>query len=895
MKKARFIEPGFFLCEKSENLWKNSAMKSRIPILIAVAALSSGAAHAQNAAVSFSIDAAQGRHPINPNIYGVSFASQTDMAALNCPLNRWGGNSTTRHNWQQNASNRAADYYFESISDEGTAPGAAVDSFISASRGAGGQPMITIPTIGWIAKLGPNWGKLASFSVQKYGQQQSTDYWMPDAGNGVRTNGTRITGNDPNDANTPNSPAFQRSWIDHLKGKWGTAANGGVRYYVMDNETSLWHENHRDVHPAGQTMEESRDGILAYSAAVKASDPGALVVGPEEWGWSGYLLSGADQKWSNENQTYWNQPDKTAHGGADYLPWLLGQLHQRDVASGKKSLDVFSVHFYPQGGEFSNDISQQMQLRRNRTTRSLWDPNYTDETWINDKVRLVPRLKDWVSAYYPGLQTGITEYAWGADTHINGATAQADILGIFGREGLDMANRWTSPANGSFAFKAMQMYRNYDGQKSTFGDTAVKVTSTANPDNIAVFASQRTGDGALTVMAVNKVLSGSTPLSLNLAGFTSNMAQAWQLTSAGSITKLANTAVANNVLQATLPAQSVTLFVLGNTTPNATPTVQITAPANNAVVKSLAAVSGTAADDVRVTRVALYIRRKSDGKFWNGSTWTTAISLTTTLSGSGKSITWVRNSALPSGANLPAGIYELTAWAFDAQGNKLSTFSTFRADGALPVVTLKSPVSRSVVNSFTSVTGTTSVGPNAPAIKTVILAVRRVSDLKYWSGTAWNTTVTWHNAVLGSGGATWSFTGLPKGTNLVDGDYYLVAYATDMVGNKSVASASQFTLRRTAGVAEDSPIRLSTVSASADGTIRLVFTGPLNGTATDLTNYTLAQDGVALELQSAQQTSGTSITLTAGELTAGSHVTVDYNLSDTQGRAVTGSATAMVR
>jgi len=92
-----------------------------------------------------------------------------------------------------------------------------------------------------------------------------------------------------------------------------------------------------------------------------------------------------------------------------------------------------------------------MQLRRNRSTRSLWDPTYTDETWINDKVRLIPRLKQWAAQYYPGTPVGINEYNWGAEDHINGATAQADVLGIFGREGLDLATRWTTPAAGGSA------------------------------------------------------------------------------------------------------------------------------------------------------------------------------------------------------------------------------------------------------------------------------------------------------------------------------------------------------------------------------------------------------------------------------------------------------------
>src|SRR5439155_1408850 len=82
------------------------------------------------------------------------------------------------------------------------------------------------------------------------------------------------------------------------------------------------------------------------------------------------------------------------------------------------------------GGEFSDDVSTAMQLRRNRSTRSLWDPKYVDESWIGDKVRLIPRMREWAA----GLPIGITEYNWGAEGNMNGATAQADVLGIFGRE-----------------------------------------------------------------------------------------------------------------------------------------------------------------------------------------------------------------------------------------------------------------------------------------------------------------------------------------------------------------------------------------------------------------------------------------------------------------------------
>ena len=170
-----------------------------------------------------------------------------------------------------------------------------------------------------------------------------------------------------------------------------------------------------------------------------------------------------------------------------------------------------------------------------------------------------------MNTYYSGHAIGITEYNWGAENHINGATAQADIYGIFGREGLDMAARWTTPAANTPTYKAMKMYRNYDGNKSTFGDTSVSAT-VPNPDNVAAFAAERAADGALTIMVISKSLSGSTQTTINLANFVHNgSAQVWQLTATNSINRLADLMIAGNNFAATLPAQSITLFILPKT------------------------------------------------------------------------------------------------------------------------------------------------------------------------------------------------------------------------------------------------------------------------------------------------------------------------------------------
>lgn len=531
-----------------------------------------------NPGITITVDALANQHPIDPNIYGLNNSDANSLNILNSPLNRYGGNRTSRYNWQVNTDSTAQDYYYESYPDANV-PGGIADTIVQNSFNTQAQPMITIPMIDWIAKAGPNRSVLWSFSIQKYGSQSDSDVqYYPDAGNGIKPDGAYIVGNDPNDANIPNSTAFQQTFVNHLISKWGTAANGGVRYYILDNEHCLWYDTHRDVHPQGPPMEEIRDKMIAYAEMIRSQDSDALIVGPEEYGWTGYFLSGADKQLCEIKQAQgdfscWsNPPDRAAHNNEDYIPWLLDQLYSHQTNTGIRILDVFTLHWYPQGPEYSNDVTNSTQLLRNRSTRSLWDPNYIDESWIQDKVFLIPRMKAWVQNHFPGVKTGITEYNWGAENHINGATAQADVLGIFGREGLDLATLYTDgPLDpSSFTGKAFRMYRNYDGNKSTFGDTSVQ-TVAPNPDNVSAFGAVRGSDGALTVMVIAKYLSNNTPATIQLNNFQSTgSAEVWQLTSGGTIQNLAPITFGGTSFAATLPPHSITLFVIpsSNPTPN---------------------------------------------------------------------------------------------------------------------------------------------------------------------------------------------------------------------------------------------------------------------------------------------------------------------------------------
>src|SRR5258708_39829540 len=121
----------------------------------------------------------------------------------------------------------------------------------------------------------------------------------------------------------------------------------------MDNEHTLWHSTHRDIHPVGTTMQEIRDRFFDYAGMVKTLDPNALVLGPEEWGWPGYLYSGYDQQWSGANTNYnpANYPDRIANGGWVYIPPFLTKLWQRGTNTNKGLLEYFTPPNLPPGGD----------------------------------------------------------------------------------------------------------------------------------------------------------------------------------------------------------------------------------------------------------------------------------------------------------------------------------------------------------------------------------------------------------------------------------------------------------------------------------------------------------------------------------------------------------------
>lgn len=116
--------------------------------------------------------------------------------------------------------------------------------------------------------------------------------------------------------------------------------------------------------------------------------------------------------------------------------------------------------------------------------------------------------------------------------------------------------------------------------------------------------------------------------------------------------------------------------------------VAVTTPEMGSSVTALSSIAGTCTGGkYEVTQVKVQLVRYSDGKAWDGSAWggNGTVSLSTTINTSAK--TWVCSAALPSGANLQADYYNISAMATLDNGSQVREESVFSVGVTAPPVT----------------------------------------------------------------------------------------------------------------------------------------------------------------------------------------------------------------
>lgn len=531
--------------------------------------------------LTIAIDPAQDRRAVSASAFGVNFGSDAQQAALRWPVRRWGGNAVTRYNWQIDVHNTGADWFFQNIVDGSGIDlphGSTVNAFLDHTRQHGGEPLLTVPTIGWTPRPGriKRWG----FSRALYGNQSLDEcsyfganppaWCTADSGNGecdgvpgpsAFCQGGLIVGNNPADTSVTITPAWVGDWVAYLAGRYGGAANGGIRWYALDNEFSLWHHTHRDVRPNPVGYAELWQRMRDHAAAIKAADPGAKTFGPVTWGWCDLHYSPLDAGGCNTG------PDRLAHGDLPLVAWVLQRNCADPLPGGARVIDYLDVHYYPQGGmALNDDESATIAARRLRSLRELYDPTYVAESWINQPVMLIPRLRQWIAQYCPGTKLAITEYNWGGDSGVSSALAQVEALAIFAREGVDVGTRWVAPAADSRVEDAFEMYLDYDGAGGRIGGDAVRAVS-PDVDRVGAYAIHDAAANRLFVVLVNKSLQPQTPT----LAFATPVAGAWQLYgldgSGGYGPRGGGSASGTSVVLPAMPARSARLavFTLGDT------------------------------------------------------------------------------------------------------------------------------------------------------------------------------------------------------------------------------------------------------------------------------------------------------------------------------------------
>jgi hypothetical protein len=499
--------------------------------------------------VRFRVDTGTARRAISPYVYGVNQPEWT-RRHRGVRLARLGGNRWTAYNWETNASNAGADYHHQNddFLGGGDVPGEAVRPHVAAAHAAGAAIVVTLPMAGYV-----------SADKRGDGDVAQTPDWLRTRFHESRA-AKRAPFSYPPD--TADAVVYQDEFVGWLEAAFPAARHDPTRaiFYSLDNEPDLWAHTHARIRPTGKlTYEELVERTLAWASAVKAVAPWALVFAPVNYGWQGFV-------------TLQDAPDA---GGRDFLDFFLASMREAEAAFGRRLVDVLDVHWYPEarGGGIrvtEADSSPAVAAARVQAPRSLWDPGYVETSWISQDagvgaIRLIPRLRAKIAAHYPGTRLALTEYNYGGGGHVSGALALADVLGIFGREGVFAANLWSLSANEAFLDAALAAYCNLDGSGARFGDTSVAAV-TSDPASSSVYASvDASSDSRVVVVAINKAL-GSAVAELSIEHTAElTRAQTFRLTAASPalVPGPALAPAARNLYRFSLPASSLSVIVLG--------------------------------------------------------------------------------------------------------------------------------------------------------------------------------------------------------------------------------------------------------------------------------------------------------------------------------------------
>lgn len=457
--------------------------------------------NAQNLNISFIINTQKDTALISPYIYGSN--GHSDDRDENITARRLGGNRMTGYNWENNASNagndwqHSSDYYMvrELSSRQQTIPGILVKNFHNESINLGCYSLITLQAAGYVAADTRGSGNAAETAPSS--RWYKVEWTKPAA---------LIYPPDLTD-----QTVYMDEQINYYIDTFGQANQAnGIRGYAVDNEPCLWSSTHPRIHPNKATCQEIIDKAIAAGLVIKNLDPGAELFGPVLFGFSSYT--------DFQSASDWNKFSSYKHFIAAYI----AKMKEAEFKYGKRLLDVLALNWYPEATG-KNNQNQDVRVTEDNTDpgvanarvqapRAFWDAAYRETSWIGQwfgptsgnpmRLPLLSIINNAISQYDPGVKLAITEFNYGAENHISGGLAIADLLGIFGKYGVYFASHWGEISG--YVSSAYKIYRNYDNAHGTFPDLKVYTLCSDNV-NASFYAARPKGvAGPLHIIALNK-------------------------------------------------------------------------------------------------------------------------------------------------------------------------------------------------------------------------------------------------------------------------------------------------------------------------------------------------------------------------------------------------------
>jgi hypothetical protein len=543
--------------------------------------------------------------PVSPLIYGVNaFAAWNQTTKWG--LLRWGGDGMTDWNWTNNQGNSAADYCFWQGNEGGgtTLAGTVTTGTpsVTTAQAAGSASLVTVPIVDYVASGAVTNNVWSGSTPPCPGAPACSggggNGYAMDVGNLVFASTTpsspAFVANKPSKGSafctsttgtcavSTTGPVFQDEFVNYMKVTYGAGA--GPVLFMLDNEPNYWPSTHPEIWPHTGTPGCATTGTVTfddivtrnttYATAVKKAWPAAKTFGPVV-AQDGIIYAG---DYSDPNLP------------TPFADYYLGKMAAASAAAKEPLIDAFDVHYYTSNGTTSQCV---------QVPRLFWDPSFKDFTaaqtdtidfgWSgqNDYFdtalyprQMIPRLQGKITTAYQGNATAapglsFSEYNAGCETAIEGGIAEADLLGIFGREGVYAATSWPLQpvtSNGAlvnYLVAAYDAYRSYDGKGGSVGDTAVNAT-TSNVEDTSVYAFAHSTDAsAVDVVGINKTAAAVT-VTVSIASSPAvKTAALYQLlngkagvVAVGGTAPTPSCSGATCTLDYTLPPMSVTTIVL---------------------------------------------------------------------------------------------------------------------------------------------------------------------------------------------------------------------------------------------------------------------------------------------------------------------------------------------